>query len=105
MPTATLLWLENVNVKGDKMTTSQIANDDNQAHPLGEHASDPCCQKVLEFLRRHPRTQFSGLAIVYALSCHRLYTEKALSYLTDSRLIRRYLKNNVPFYSLSAEEW
>jgi hypothetical protein len=56
-------------------------------------------------LKRHPRTQFSGLAIVYALSCHRLYTEKALSYLADSGMIRRYLKNNVPFYSLSSKEW
>jgi hypothetical protein len=86
------------------MITSQIAIDDNQSHPLGKHAGAPCCQKVLEFLRQHPRTQFSGLAMVYALRCHRLYTEKALSCFTDNGLIRRYLKNNIPFYSLISKE-
>ena len=58
----------------------------------------------MEFLKRHPRARFSRLAIVYALNCHRLYTERALSYLTASGVIKGYLKNNVPFYSLSAEE-
>jgi hypothetical protein len=85
------------------MTTSQVAIEEKLPQPLGEYASDPCCQEVLEFLKRHPRTRFSRQAIVYALSCHRLYTEKALGQLTDSGVIRRYLKNDVPFYSLSAE--
>ena len=71
---------------------------------LLECANDPCCQEVMEFLKRHPRARFSRLAIVYALNCHRLYTERALSYLADARMIRQHLRNNAPFYSLSAEE-
>ena len=85
------------------MTTSQSAIGEKLAHPLGEYASDPCCQEVLEFLKRHPRARFSRLAIVHALNSHRLYVERALSHLTASGMIRQYLRNNVPFYSLSAE--
>jgi hypothetical protein len=104
MPTAPYLELENINLKGDKMTT-QIAIEGKLPQSLSEYASDPCCQEVLEFLRQHPRTRFSQLVIVYALNSNRLYIERALSYLTDSGMIRRYLKNNVPFYSLSVEQW
>jgi len=85
--------------------TTQITIEGKLPQSLSEYASDPCCQEVLEFLKRHPRTRFSQQAIVYTLSCHRWYTEKALGQLTDSGVIRRYLKNDVPFYSLSAEEW
>lgn len=84
--------------------TTQITIEGKLPQSLSEYASDPCCQEVLEFLRRHPRTRFSQLAIVYTLNCHRLYTERALGYLTASGLIKSYLENNVPFYSLSAEE-
>ena len=71
---------------------------------LLECANDPCCQEVMEFLKRHPRARFSRLAIVHVLNSHRLYVERALSHLADSGVIIRYPKNNVPFYSLSAEE-
>jgi len=83
------------------MPTSQIAIKEKLSQSLSEYANAPCCQKVLEFLRRHPQTWFSRLAIVHALNSHRLCVELALSYLTDSGVIRGYLKNNVPFYSLS----
>lgn len=86
------------------MTTSQIAIGEKLIQLLGEYASDPSCQEVLAFLRRHPYTWFSRLAIVHALDNHRLYIERALSRLTNSGVIRRYLENNVPFYSLGAEE-
>jgi N-glycosylase/DNA lyase len=82
------------------MPTSQIAIKGKLNQSLSEYADAPCCQEVLEFLKRHPHTQFSRLAIVHALNSHRLCTERALSYLTDSGVIRKYLKNNVPFYSL-----
>lgn len=86
-----------------------IANDEpyiSEEKPgqLLECANDQCCREVMEFLKRHPRAWFSQLAIVYALDSHRLYVERALSHLADSMVIIRYLKNNVPFYSLSAEE-
>jgi hypothetical protein len=84
---------------------AQIANEGNLTQPFSEYANDPCCQEVLEFLRQHPRTRFSRLAIAHALNSNRLYIEQALSYLTNSGVIRRYLKNNVTFYSMGAEEW
>jgi N-glycosylase/DNA lyase len=86
------------------MTISQIAIEEKSGQLLKEYANDPYCQEVLEFLRRHPRTWFSRLAIVHALNSHRLCIERALGYLTDSGVIRRHLKNNVLFYSLRTEE-
>lgn len=83
--------------------TTQIAIEGKFPQPLSEYASDPCCQEVLEFLKRHPRARFSRLVIVHALNNHRIYIERALSYLTASGVIKGYLENNVPFYSLSAE--
>lgn len=87
------------------MTTSQIAIEERLIQLLGEYASDPSCQEVLVFLRRHPHARFSRLAIVHALNGNRLCTERALNRLTNSGVIRSYIENNVPFYSLRAEEW
>ena len=85
------------------MTTSQIRIEEKLSQLPREYANDPCCREVLVFLRRHPHTRFSRLAIVHALNGHRLYVEQALNHLTDSGVIRRYLKNNVPLYSLAGE--
>jgi hypothetical protein len=90
-----------MDLEGDNMTT-QIAEGVSLTHPLDEYGSDPCCQEVLEFLRRHPRTRFSQLAIVRNLNSNRLYIERALACLTASGVIKNYLENNVPFYSLEA---
>jgi len=86
------------------MTNSQIAIEEKLSQLLSEYANDPYCQEVLEFLRRHPRARFSRLAIVHALNGHRLCTERALKHLTNSGVIRSYIENNVPFYSLRAED-
>jgi hypothetical protein len=53
-------------------------------------------------LRRHPRTRFSQLAIVRTLNSNRLYIERALARLTANGVIKKYLENNIPFYSLEA---
>lgn len=86
------------------MTTTRIAIEEKLSQLPSEYANDPYCREVLVFLRRHPYTRFSRLAIVHALNGHRLCVEQALSHLTNSGVIRRYLENNVPLYSL-AEEW
>jgi hypothetical protein len=82
--------------------TAKIANEPNFLHQRDEYNSDPCCQEVLEFLRRHPRTRFSQLAIVHTLNRNRFYIERALTYLTASGVIKNCLLNNVTFYSLEA---
>lgn len=88
-----------IGLEGDKMA-NQTANEGTLPQPLGDYASDPCCREVLEFLRRHPRTRFSQLTIVHTLNSNRLYIERALACLTANGVIKRYLENNVPFYSL-----
>jgi hypothetical protein len=70
--------------------------------PFSEYDSDPCCKEVLEFLGRHPRTRFSELTIVHTLNSNRLYVERALAYLTAKGVIKSYLENDVPLYSLEA---
>jgi len=82
--------------------TIQFTNEGNLPQPPDRYDSDPCCQEVLEFLRRHPRTRFSQLAIVRTLNSNRLYIERALARLTASGVIKKYLENNIPFYSLDA---
>jgi hypothetical protein len=54
-------------------------------------------------LGRHPRTRFSRLAIVHALNGYKWGTEQALNRLTDDGVIKRYIENDVPLYSLSAD--
>jgi hypothetical protein len=85
------------------MTTTRIAIEEKFSQLLSEYANDPYCREVLVFLRRHPYTRFSRLAIVHALNSHRLYIEQALNHLTNSGVIRSYLENNVPFYSLKEQ--
>ncbi len=83
--------------------TTWMDNEGNLPQPpLDEYDSDPYCQQVLEFLRRHPRTRFSQLAIVRTLNGNRPYIERALARLTASGAIKNYRENNVPFYSLEA---
>ena len=86
------------------MTTSRVAIEEKISQLLREYADDPSCQEVLVFLRQHPHARFSRLAIVHALNGNKLCTERALSRLTNSGVIRRYFENNVPLYSL-AQEW
>jgi hypothetical protein len=85
------------------MTATRIAIEEKISQLPSEYANDPYCRKVLVFLRRHPYTRFSRLAIVHALNSHRLYIEQALNHLTNSGVIRSYLENNVPFYSLKEQ--
>jgi len=79
---------------------NQTANEKDLPRLLAECASDPCCNEVLKFLRQHPRTRFSQVAIVRTLNSNRLYVERALTYLTDSGLVKSYLEKSGPFYSL-----
>jgi hypothetical protein len=83
--------------------STQIATEGKPIQSASDYTSDPCCQEVLAFLKRHPHTHFSQLAIVHTLNSHRLSTERALSQLTASGAIIQYRRNNVLFYSLSAE--
>jgi hypothetical protein len=85
------------------VTATRIAIEEKISQLPSEYANDLYCQEVLIFLRRHPYTRFSQLAIVHALNSHRLYVEQALNHLTNSGVIRSYLKNNVPFYSLKEQ--
>jgi len=85
------------------MIASQIATSDKLHEVIEEYADDRDCQEVLLFLLRHPRTRFSRLAIVHALNGYKCYTEQALTRLTNDGVIRRYVENDIPLYSLNME--
>jgi hypothetical protein len=86
-----------------KMIVSQIATREELHEVIKGYADDRDCQEVLLFLGRHPRTRFSRLAIVHALNGYKWGTEQALNRLTDDGVIKRYIENDVPLYSLSAD--
>lgn len=86
------------------MTISEIAIEGKLCQLAKEYVDDQCCQELILFLGRHPRTRFSHLAIVHALNGHRFYTERAIVRLVNNRVVRRYVENNISFYSLSSGE-
>jgi hypothetical protein len=85
------------------VVTLQISATEKLDEVIKEYDDDRSCQEVLFFLGRHPRTRFSRLAIVHALNGYRWYTEQALNRLADDGVIKRYVENDVPLYSLSAD--
>jgi len=87
------------------MTTSNIAMQEELSQFIREYAGDQyCLAELLRFLGRHPNTRFSRLAVIHALNSRKLYTEKALKYLVSNGLVRTYVENNVPLYSLAEVE-
>ena len=87
------------------MITSEIALPEHLTQFIRGYAGDQyCLVELLRFLGRHPNTRFSRLVIVHALSSRRLYTEKALKHLVSNGVVRTYVENNVPLYSLTKEE-
>ncbi len=70
-----------------------------------EYTDDQCCLlEILQFFGRYPHTRFSGLAVIHALNGRRFYTERALKYLIDKGVVKRYSENNVSLYSLTEDE-
>ncbi len=63
-----------------------------------------CMLELLRFFGSHPCARFSRLAIVHALSSTKVYIEGALKHLINKGVVRRYIENNVPFYSLTEDE-
>jgi hypothetical protein len=77
-----------------------IATREKLPEVIGEYADDQYCREVILFLRQHPHTRFSRLAIVHALNGYKWYTEQALNRLTDDGMVKRYNENGVSLYSL-----
>jgi hypothetical protein len=86
------------------MITSEIALPEELTQFIREYTGDQyCLVELLRFLGRHPNTRFSRLVIIHALNSRRLYTEKALKHLVSNGVVRTYVENNVPLYSLTEE--
>ena len=87
------------------MITSEITLPEELTQFIREYTGDQyCLVELLRFLGRHPNTRFSRLVIIHALNSRRLYTEKALKHLVSNGVVRTYVENNVPLYSLTEEE-
>jgi hypothetical protein len=87
------------------MIISDIALDRKLATLIKEYTDDQyCLLELLRFLGRHPNTRFSRLVIIHALNSRKLYTERAIRYLTAKGVVRTHIENSVPFYSLTENE-
>ncbi len=70
-----------------------------------KYTDDQCCLlELIQFFGRYPHTRFSRLAVIHALNGRRLSTERALRYLVDKGVVKRYSENNVSLYSLTEDE-
>ena len=86
------------------MAISEIAIEEKLRQFIKDYADDKCCLELIRFFGRHPNTRFSHLATVHALTGQRLYTDQALRRLVNSGVVKTYIENNVPRYSLSDDE-
>jgi len=88
------------------MTVSEINIAEKLSQFIKEYADDHCCLELLRFFGGHPNTRFGGLAVVHALDVNgrRLYIERAVRHLMDKGVVRTYIENNVPLYSLTEDE-
>jgi len=70
------------------------------------HADDHYCLELLQFFAAHPRTRFSKLAIIRALSVNggRLGIERGLEHLVDNGAVRMRVENNNSLFSLAEDE-
>ena len=81
------------------MVTQEIATD-NLVQFTKKYDSDPCSLELLLFLRRHPYTRFSHLAIVHALDACKFDVERAIIHLEEKGLLKSHTESGVSFYSL-----
>lgn len=86
------------------MAIYEVAIEEKLRQFIKEYADDPYCLELLRFFGRHPNTQFDHLATIHALNGQRLYIELALRRLINEGMLRTYIENNVPRYSLSEDE-
>jgi len=88
------------------MTVSEINIAEKLSQFIKEYADDHCCLELLRFFGGHPNTRFSRLVVVHALNSNpgKLYTKRALRRLADKGVVRTYIENNVPLYSLTEDE-
>ena len=93
------MWKKSL--EGDGWAIFEGTIEEKTRRLIKEYAGDPHCVELLLFLARHPRAKFSRLAIFHALNGTTLYKEQALSRLTNSGVLRTYVENGVPLYSLA----
>ena len=70
-------------------------------HLLKEHGNNRVKRELLLFWGLHPSARFESKAIMYALECNRLDTERALGTMVEEGLIDRSIYNGVTLYSLT----
>jgi hypothetical protein len=61
-------------------------------------------QELLLFWALHPDARFSRLAVLSALECSKLDTERALAYMVDIELVNTHSDSGLTTYSLTLSE-
>jgi hypothetical protein len=92
-----------LNARRLEVVTAEVATIGTLDKVIKRYADDRSCQEVILFLGRHPQARFSRLAIVHALGGYKLYIEQALNHLANDGVVKRYVKDNLPLYSLSVD--
>lgn len=88
------------------MIFPEIATQEKLCQFIKEYADDHYCLELLRFFGGYPHARFSELAVVHALNSNpgKLHTKRALRRLADKGVVKTYIENNVPLYSLTDDE-
>jgi hypothetical protein len=86
-----------------EVITAEVATVGTLDEVIKRYADDRICQEVILFLERYPHARFSRLAIVHALNGYKLCIEQALNHLANDGVVKRYVKDNLPLYSLNMD--
>ena len=68
------------------------------------YSDDQYCLELLRFWAKHSCMQFNRLAIITGFNGNRLHAERALKRLVGDGVVKTYVENNDPRYSLAKDE-
>ena len=78
--------------------------EDKLNHLVREYGDDHCSLDLLMFFGRHPYARFSRMAIAHSIDAQRLNIDRPLKQLITAGLVRMYVENGLPVYSLTEDE-
>ena len=78
--------------------------EDKLGQLIKEYGDDRCSLELLMFLGKHPHARFSRMAIAHSIDAQRLNIDRPLKQLITNGLIRMWVENGLPLYSLTEDE-
>ena len=86
------------------MVTTETGIADKLHQFIKGYADDKYCLELLRFWAKHSCMQFNRLAIITGFNGNRLHAERALKRLVGDGVVKTYVENNDPRYSLAKDE-